>query len=106
MAYLINREKMHFLAKHMDTNVLSCLAWIEHPDIATAIVNIDKPSDWGFFTMYELNLLYIHTTGQKLGVYAVDAIYKIINSLAENVLSTKVNSFEVIMQANCIKRED
>src|ERR1022692_2668040 len=106
MPYVINREKMQFMYRHASKAVLSAICWIQHPDAKTVILSGEKESDWGIFTLYELNLLYVNTTGQKLGAYPSTAIIKIIKSLAEKIPEHKCNAYEVVCQANSIQEGD
>lgn len=105
MAFLINREKMHFLYKHTSKHVLSSLAWIQNSDIATIILDGDL-DQWSYFTLYELNRLYINTTGEKLAGIPTNDVYKAIYNLSQQIPEIKVNGFEVIAQADCIRADE
>lgn len=104
MYVTIDKERLVFLRKHEDNNVLANVAWIESHDVPIALVPADSVKSFTTFSELELKTLYSNTTGHEFtGKYG--ALVQIMADIARRLPDDEINAFEADTQAAAVKED-
>jgi hypothetical protein len=106
MFLLIDKQRMCVVHRHVSNVVLSKLAHIEMGHCASAIFEETWVTNWNEFTHTELLLLYEGLTGTKHPTHNIHFLITTLMRLALTVEPSKVDPFEVTLQANTIAYTD
>lgn len=97
-------EKMRFLHKHENINILANLDFIEHPTGHICICPIDSTGWLNEETETELQLLYKNTTGLDHSQHHGAQLREVLRALAYKLPVDDVNGFEADRQADHVSR--
>lgn len=99
MYVLIDMQRMLVLHKHRERTVLANLAHIEGVGVVTRLGPADDPCTFHELTLMELQMLYHHTTGQKLPGYWRESAVRAVLALIARMPESDVVASEVAYQA-------
>jgi hypothetical protein len=108
MNILVDKEGMLILRKLENVNsVLSKLAELECPHIATSVCYCDQPEDFAGSTDLELKLLIKNANGPDMrSVFSRSALMKIVHAMVTTLPVCVVNAFEVDMQLRTLESDN
>ncbi len=101
MYTLIDLDRMVFVYKHYNSEVLINIALIEMPSCSSAVI-YNTPQGYGALTDMELKLLYRHTTGQEHHTYSRPWLLTMVHALANDLPVLVANLAELHAQADHI----
>jgi hypothetical protein len=99
MFVLIDMQRMLVLHKHRDRAVLANLAHIEGVGVVTRLGPADDKCTLHDLTLLELQMLYHHTTGEKLAGYWLASAANAVMAVLERLPESDVDPVEVAQQA-------
>lgn len=102
----IDRDKLRFLHKHEDIQVVCNLAHIEAPHVTLCVTSYDGPSFLSDYTDMELTMLYRNTTGHDHTSHSGGALRAVLAEIADRLPTSDVNKFELDRQAASIPEDN
>ncbi len=106
MHILIDKERMCITHKHVLAAAIHNIAHIEMAHTDTYVCDEMDPSSFDQLTDLELNLLHVNMCGQKFEGFSRPALIMAVRGICYSLYESKINGFEVSVQANSILDSD